>query len=448
MVEMLRLVQHTEHQPFTGKHKFLWRMFFPIFFIIISGICSEIHAQNVSETIISIDVKDTNAAEILEYIYKQYNIKIAYNSSELSKIKIDEYKAEKQNIDKIISNLLKNSVYSSKHIGNQIVIFKDESKNVAKNEHKELPSKEERLRLIVRDTIHHYDTVVVTKIETIHKIDTVKVYVEKVDTVFMNENVHDKLISKLFVKNIKHDEQFSLRLSYSQQLSFLNFKTKNEDMKEVVSLMKDAINFTSFRSTAINIDGEYNVSKWNFSVGISYNSYRHKFSFNKKEYEDPYYVLDTIDSYYGIDIHTFDTTFYHIIDTTYMSGNIHNYNHNEINKLSYLGFNIGVAYTFFKTERMSLYCNTSAYLDFLIKAQGAYISDDKTERVKLYDRDDFNKVKFACNISLGSRITLTESLDLIPEIYYKHYFGSITKNADFKTKLDALGIKLGICYYF
>lgn len=445
---MLKLVQHTEHQLYTKPHRFLWRVLISIFLIVISGIYSDIKAQNVSQTIISIDVKDTNAAEILESIYKQYNIKIAYNSSELSTIYIKEYKADNQSIDKIINDLLKNSEFSSKHIGNQIVIFKDEEKHIPKKEPKEILSKEERLKLIVRDTIHHFDTIVVTKIETVQKIDTVKVYVEKIDTVFMNENVHEKLISKLFVKNVKHDEQFSLRLSYSQQLSFLTFKTKNENKREIVNLLEDAISCKSLRSTAINIDGAYSVSDWNITVGISYNSYRHKFSFHEKEYEDPYYVLDTLDSYYNIDIHTFDTTFYHIIDTSYMSGNIHNYNHDEINKLSYLGFNVGIAYTFFKSQYFSFYFNTSANLDILINAKGAYISEDKTERVKLFDKNDFNKVKFACNFSLGSKISITESLDLIPEIYYKHYFGSITKNADFKTNLDVLGIKLGVCYYF
>lgn len=447
-VTMLNYILNIDFQINKTSRLKIWQLSFLILFIIAPLFGIKTQAQTNSETI-SVNAKDTSVADVFENINKQYNIKIAFNSSDLKKIRISEYQAENQHIDKIISDLLKNTEFSFKHIGNQIVIIKNESKDDEKNNKRELPSKEERLRLIVRDTIYQTDTIFVTKIETVHKTDTVKIIIPRVDTVFVDKNHdHNKTHSSLFIKNIDHNEQFSLGLSYSQQISFLNFKSKNEINNTYINDLKESINHIAFSNPSLRIEGAYRKSKWDISFGISYNSYKNMFSFVRTEYEDPYYLLDTIDTYYHIDNQTLDTTFYHIIDSTFMPGTEYNYSAHNKNHLSYLGIDIGLAYTFYDTKYLSLFVKTYVHLDFLIKANGMYITDNKDDRIQSFTKGDFKKVKFTGTISVGTKIGVTESLDLVPEIYYKHYFGSITHHEYIKTSLNLIGLKLGINYYF
>ncbi len=445
---MLNYTQNIDFQTNKTLNLKIWRFLFVLLFVVTPYFEIKIQAQTIPE-IISINAKETSVADIFENINKQYNIKIAFNSSDLKKIKVNEYKAENQHIDKIINDLLKNTEFSYKHIGNQIVIIKNEDKDTDDEEKRVLPSKEERLRLIVRDTIYQTDTIFVTKIETVHKIDTVKVIVPRVDTVFVDKKQNLSLIRpSLFVKTIDHDEQFSLGLSYSQQLSFLNFKSTNEFNNTYINDLKEAIDCITLNNFSLNVEGAYRKSDWDLSLGISYNSYKNSFSFVKTEYEDPYYLLDTIDTYYHIDNHTFDTTFYHVIDSTFMLGTEYNYNAYDKNRLSYLGINIGLAYTFYKTQYFSLFVKTYANLDFLIKSSGTYITDNKEDRIYRYTKDNFKKIKFTGTVSIGSKLSITDSFDLIPEIYYKHYFGSITQHESIKTNLNLIGIKIGIIHYF
>lgn len=416
-----------------------------------------ITAQNITDKIVSVDAKDTSVGSILETIYKQYNIKLAFNSKELKNIEVKEYKAENQTIDNVLRDLLNNTGYSYKPIGNLIAIYKDDS-NITENTAKSQKNKKtssppsSKPKETLKDTIHHTDTVMIIK--TIHDVDTVRITVKEVDTLFIYKKPTTKAklmeISKnLFAKDYSHNKKFSLRLAYSQQYSWLDITGKKSVNKEYLSQLKESINMQSLNNVAINLDGGYTFKNWDFTVGISYNSYRHKFSFNAIEWNDPYYVIDTIDRYSKINPITGDTIYFYLIDSTYTPGTQYRYKINDNNHISYFGINMATSYTFYKTERMILYLKAAANVDFLISANGSYIIDDSNyDRVQKLNKDVFEKTKFTYLIGLGSRIALTESIDIVPEIYYKHYCRSIIKDSSIKIKNNILSLKIGINYYF
>lgn len=443
-----RLTQLTYNQTNRSYNRFLLRMIVVLFCAVLSSFNHDTIAQNTTNSIISVDAKETSVADIFENIYKKYNIKIAYNSSDLKKIKVDEYKADNQHIDKIINELLTNTEYSFKHIGNQIVIYRDEAKKIEKKQERELPSREERLRLIVRDTIHYIDTIYLTKYETIQKIDTLRIVVKETDTVYIEKKPIIKTYKDLPTRKLIHNEQFSLKASYSQQMAILNFVNKDHPDDEFTNLLNETIDKISLRSFALNIDGTYNISDWDLSLGISYNSYKHNFSFERVEQDESYISLDTIDTYYDVDIITLDTTYYHIIDTTFIPGNIYKYNASSLNKVSYFGINAAVGYTFYRNHNIALYAKATAGIDILMRTKGKYLSEDASNRIIPLEKELLNKVKFTYGIGFGSKIALTEQLDFIPEIYYKHYCNSLSKNHHYQIKMNVLGIKLGFSYYF
>lgn len=452
MLKKVDISLNTDNQLYNNYLYTLKKYIFLVILFLNPCLYSSLSGQEVNHTIISIEAKDSSLADIFDDIYKRYNIKLAYNSSELKTIIIDHYHAENKTIENILNDLLKNTTYSHRSIGTQIAIYKDENKNPKPNTRQiTKPTTKNNTENIIRDTIYHTDTVYITKTETIYKVDTVRLHTKEVDTVIIYKKPTTKakfktFSSSLFAKDYSHNNQFSIRLSYSQQMSLLNLST-NTDKEEYLSLLDESIDNVSFNNISINLDGGYTLKNFDFSLGLSYNHYQHHFSFIKSEYEDEYFLTDTIDSYYIIDNMT-DTIYYHIIDTTFYPGTLHQYNTDDINRLSYFGINAGISYTFFKSQRLMLYVKANAILDFIVSSNGSYIVDSKYDRVQPINKDILITTQFAYQLGLGSRIAVSKSFDLVPEVFYKHYCGSITHSDVISMKHSAIGLKLGVHYYF
>lgn len=436
----------------------------PILIAIVST--TTLRAQDITDKQISISFENISVDAALNRLYKEYSIKLAYSASDLQGYQIKHYSAENKAVKDVLSDILANTGCSFKYIGNQVVIFKDrnitdkesnddnkhDSKKPKKEKHKEndLP----QVPLKVSDTVFVHDTITFVRTDTIVRTDTLikTETIRVVDTVivYKRPNIKKRMedVRRAFMGiDYTHNEKFSLRLSYSQYLTIINIGNNDID-HDYFEESLGALDRHSLRNYTVDLDGGYTYKNFDFNIGVSLNSLRHHFSFSDIIKDPSTFTIDTIDTYYNINSITHDTTYFHITDTVMIPGSEFKYNTFSNNNLLYLGLNFGVSYTFFRTERFNIFIKCRGDLNYLINAKGSFITENSNDKIKDLNIDEFNRVKFTLSGSIGVKYAISEDFDIVPEIYYNRYLGTITKEPLPTARLDCMGLRIGLYYYF
>jgi hypothetical protein len=429
--------------PYIGRQLFL-----VILFIIIE--CTPMFAQ--TDTLVNLDANNTKVSALLNRLRHEYKLNLSYNASDSAFNKEVSVKASNQPIREVLADLLRLSGHQYKIIDNQFVIFPLKEIPFPKTTlhptlNKDIPIEVKRTDTVYLDRIiHKTDTLV--RVDTIIQRDTVI----KLDTITVfREPTPEKLKSKIrniradvFNNDARRNEGWAVGFSYGKLLTDFKIKAIDKDSDELAEMI-DESEHLSFRSDLFSMNAVYNYYKFKAGITIDYSSITSKFNFNKVISTGGLYDVDTLDTYYtliGV-----DTNWVYITDSAWIPLNKTAYYYHQLNNLSYLNFLVNAAYAVIHNRNLELSLQTGIGLNYLLSTGGSTITKTTDYAVIDYKEMEFNKLNYSFMVGMGGRYKLNDAFDFTSEIYYLFQLKDIYQSNRVSSKLNGVGIKLGILYY-
>ena len=187
------------------------------------------------------------------------------------------------------------------------------------------------------------------------------------------------------------------------------------------------------------------VNRWNFSFGLRLSHFSQQFTQQYSVNTGGNYQTDTIDIYYTV-VET-DTSWYYVTDSSWIPLDSKEYNYERSNAVGYLEVNAAASYDFYKSANLRIYGKIGGQLGWMMYKDGIAIPDEEhAEGIPFSDLQFNTTYGFLAGLGLKSR--MTDRMDFNAELYYVRYFNQLVKEYEFDNKLNAIGLKIGLIYYF
>lgn len=447
ILEMKFVVENknTEKQGITLKFRAFGKAVF-LFFLLVS-FSKPLFSQSFNP-LISFSVESCSLDMVLEKLFAEYELNVAFSKAELSKIHIESYSCTYKSVEEVLGDLLKGTDYGYKRIGKQYVIRKEihlqeeESDNPQEVPKPVKPIKEtvqQKTDTVINktaDTVRIYDTTKV--IRTMMRYDTiVRVErIEKTDTVYA---VKYKGL-EIHWPEFKDSGWF---ISPSVAFGFPRF-----DFEDRLLADSGSIHIAPISAFGLGLDGGYKTNRFSFGLSLDYHSVKYRFSLEQMTYTGDYYVNDTLDSYYVVHPAMGDTSYYYILDSIYVPLETTHYSYRDVNRLDYLGIGMFASFDFWKREHFRMYLKAGASADFLLSASGSCQTAELPFHAGI-NNTQAESVKLSYYVGLGAAFKIVKQLELVPEVTYRKTNGPIyADDFPFDLRMRMWKLRLGFTYYF
>ena len=403
----------------------------------------EVQAQTFNP-LISFSVESCTLDIALEKLLAEYDINVAFSKAELSKIRIEKYSCSYKSAEEVLADLLKGTGYSFRKIGKQYVVRKNKATTPEAQDEQEEPISEitkhktETIMDKTGDTIRVFDTMQV--IRTVMRYDTIVRY----DSIFKVDTVFDIKYKGYEIKWPKFRDN-GWFISASMAYGFASISKKVDRTLASQNIDVDLLPSSDF---TVALDGGYKKNRLSAGMSLSYNSFRYRFHFDETTFTGDYYLNDTLDSYYVVHPSLGDTTYYYILDSTYIPLETTINSFRDVNRHDYFGISAFATYDVWRNAHFRLFVKAQATVGFLTLAEGSTLKQGQLAGDALTS-DDLVTTKFSYQIGLGGAWKVANRVELIPELYYRKTVGSLFQSVspiDMQAKF--FGLKLGLTYYF
>ena len=353
------------------------------------------------------------------------------------------YSAEGKDTDKILDEILINTGLEYKHIGNQIVLFQPKGGAIESigNEsglpnEENIPKENNLSGFISGGTILEYKLDTIYLMDTILRVDTIRL----LDTVFIEKTKPEptpsakikKIPVDFFQPGAIRDEGWAMDIFATPILSDFS--------------MVDGQNPFTLRSFSLGFDAVKLIERWNISAGLRLTQFNQKFKQQYSIQEGGFYNTDTIDAYYTvIDM---DTSWYYVTDSTWVPLQTVDYSYDQKNILGYLELNLSASYDIFQGQKTRVYLKAGGQISFLIYDNGIAIPDKNNGKGVNFDELQFNSINYSFLLGAGMKYRLADRADFFTELYYSRYLNQLTNDFPVNTNINAVGLKLGLVFYF
>ncbi len=415
-----------------------------IFVNIVVYCCavSPIHAQSISQSGINFDVVDQKLSSTLIRLSAETDINFTYNAADSIFDNYINYSAVNKEPLLILDDLLSKTNHSFKKIGNHVVIFYDSTK-VAELEEPIITENDSNAKSVVvptvitkyitrpvYDTIYLSDTVFQIKVDTVFIVDTVLVEKEK-----------PKNQDTVNIKEIPVDD-FNLRLSRESGWAGEVFIAP---ILTDFSLVRKN-NKITMHSFSLGVAVSRLLGNWNFKGGLKLTHFGEKFIHSYSIQDGGFFITDTIDEYYTVSHN--DTIYYYITDSTWKPISNKEYNYNINNRIGLFEFSLAVSYDFYTNDNLRLYGKLGGQVGVMIYNNGLAIPNaDNPDGVDFADLK-FRQQSLSALFGVGMKYRLNKNFDINTEINYVKYINDIVIDYPTSTKINGVGIKIGLIYYF
>ena len=398
--------------------------------------------------LISFSVESCTLDMALEKLFAEYELNVAFSKAELCKIRIESYSCNYKSVEEVLSDLLKGTDYGFKRIGKQYVISKNQQlQQEAPNIQQEItvttkPIKEDteqKTDTVVNhaaDTVRIHDTLMV--IRTVMRYDTVVrvEQIERIDTVYA---VKYKGL-EIHWPDFRDNGWF---VSPSVSVGFPRF-----GFEDKLGVDDGSIQIAPVSSFGVGFDGGYKTNRLSVGLGLAYRSAKYRFSLEQLVFDGDYYVTDTLDTYYVVHPVVGDTSFYYILDSTYIPLETTRYSYRDVNRLDYLCVGVFASFDFWKREHFRMFVKAGASLDFLLSATGSY----QTDRLPFHaaiERQQAKPVTLSYYVGLGAAFKVVKRVELVSEVSYRPTAGLLYQDGfPYDLRMRNWDVRLGLTYYF
>jgi hypothetical protein len=382
-------------------------------------------------------------SDILTKLSKSRNLNFSYDANNPVFDKIISYKASGEETDKLLLGVLSNTGIEYKQIGNQIVLYQSQDSQAESineqvqpgsqaNDTSEKPENEIIGALTIfeykLDTIYLMDTII--RVDTIRLTDTV--FIEKVKPESQNPSKIKKIPVDFFQTSQIRDEGWAMDVFAAPLLS--DFSLVNG--KKTFSLRSFSLGFNAVKL----------MNRWNISTGLRLTQFNQRFTQQYSETEGGFYKTDTSDAYYTVV--EMDTTWYYVTDSSWVPLQTIDYNYEQTNTLGCLELNISASFDVFQNQKTRVYLKAGGQVSFLIYKDGISLPDkDKGESVNFNDLQ-FNNINYSFLLGAGFKYRIGDKVDFYSELYYSGYLNTIVPDFPVDAKINAIGLKFGLFFYF
>lgn len=423
------------------------RLLFAVFFFMLTMLTA---AQQVEVKKYDFEVKNQPLDQVFKQLAALEKVHFSFNASDLATEKPVTYKGKNKTFREILTEVLAPSGNYFRFVGNQVVVFKpanaDENEvadtRAEEKQNKQTPDEKPALIIPVVQQLH--DTII--RVDTIWRTDTLV----KTDTVFIRELIKPEPLEpkpegkKSLRFEPDRDKGWQMGFTYAQMGNQFGFSTSETD-GELLRVVKESESI-SFRNFSLGAEAGYNTGKWSFNTGLQFTGFSNRFKFLDEQSIGGYYDVDTLDAYYTVVLT--DTTWIYITDSAYVPLDYRQYNYNQLNNLGYLEWQLSAAYNLYKKADMRVYASLGLVLSQLIYANGTLITDNNEFHGVDYDDIAIKPTLISYKMGLGFRKKLSDWFDFSGELFYRHSMNSVYKDYAIDKKINAIGLKAGIIYYF
>jgi len=396
-------------------------------------------AQSGTRATISLTFQNEKLSSVLQQISEKTGVNFSYDASDPVFDMPVSYVAKEELVDEVLQQVLSQAGLRYEHIGKQTVILHTSKETepvppavIVQQEPKpelEAENKQpEQLTEYVLDTVFLHDTIV--RIDTIRVTDTV--FVEKEKPQKQAPSKVKELPVDFFQPEAIRDKGWALGLFAAPLL-------------DDFSMVKDQKSF-SLRSFSLGVDVLKLLKRWNLQFGVRLTQFDHRFTQQYSQNEGGFYDTDTIDTYYTVT--DLDTTWYYVTDSSWVPVEIREYNYQHTNTLGYLVFNLSVSFDLYQDKKIRVYLKAGGELDLLMYRDGLAIFGDDQKETTDFDELDFNTTNYAISVGTGLKYRLADKLDFNTELYYTRHLNDLVPDVPLDTKINAVGLKLGLVFYF
>lgn len=396
------------------------------------------------DPLISFSVESCSLDIALEKLLAEYDINVAFSKADLSRIRIEKYSCSYKSSEEVLADLLKGTDYGFRKIGMQYVIRKNkasdpETKGVQDEPISEITKhKTETIMDKTGDTIRVFDTVQL--IRTVMRYDTIICYdsVVRVDTIF------DIKYKGYEIKWPKfRDNGWFISPSLAYEFANIDGSTQQELTDQNIS-----VNLLPSSDLNVAFDAGYKKNRISAGMSVSYNTLRYRFHFNETTFTGDYYLNDTLDSYYVVHPNLGDTTYYYILDSTYIPKETTLNSFRDVNRHDYLGLGAFACIDILRNAHFRLFVKAQGTFAFLIHAEGSTAKQGEVAD-NLLSVADLEHAKFSFQVGLGGAWKVANRVELAPEFYYRKTTGRLFRNdSPINMQAHFLGLRLGLTYYF
>lgn len=384
----------------------------------------------------SLNFQNEKLSYVLEKISEVKSLNFSYDANDPVYNTTINYALSDEEPDIMLDKVLSKTGLEYKKIGNQIVLFHLEEREIPEQTEvivipdEEAPSIDETAEVI---SFYEIDTIYIQ--DTIYKIDTIRVS----DTVFIEKEKPEKqtpskikdLPVDFFQKETNRDKGWAGGVFVAPLLSDF-------------SLVENNISFT-LRSFSLGIDVVKLVNRWNFAFGFRLSHFSQQFTQQYSVNSGGNYQTDTIDIYYTVV--EADTSWYYVTDSSWIPLESKEYNYERSNAVGYLEVNAAASYDFYKATNLRIYGKIGGQFGWMIYKDGIAIPDEANAEGVPFSDLQFNTT-YALSAGLGLKSRMTDRMNFNAELYYVRYFNQLVKEYEFDNKLNAIGLKVGLIYYF
>jgi opacity protein-like surface antigen len=397
-------------------------------------------AQSETQTKITLTFQNEKLSSVLQQISEKAGVNFSYDAGDPVFDMPVTYSAEQENVDVVLKDILSQAGLKYEHIGKQTVILHAQEEPeppapapVIQNEQPE-PEKStesaqpERITEYILDTIFLHDTIV--RIDTIRVTDTV--FVEKEKPQKQTPSKVKELPVDFFQSETIRDKGWAIGLFVAPLL-------------DDFSMVKDQKSF-SLRSFSLGVDALKLLKRWNLQFGLRLTQFDHRFTQQYNQNEGGFFDTDTIDTYYTVT--DLDTTWYYVTDSSWVPVEIREYNYQHTNTLGYLVFNVSASFDIYQDKKMRIYLKAGGELDWLMYKDGLAIFGEDQKETTDFDDLGFNTINYAFSLGTGLKYRLADKVDFNTELYYTRHLNELVPDVPLDTHINAVGLKLGLVFYF
>jgi len=407
-------------------------------------------AQQAGNQMLKLEVKQKSLGEALDQLYVNHHIKVAFNSSDQAFDEQVSVNLSATSPEQLLESLLTKRGYNFKKIGDQYIVFKfgepepmeiTPEADLSQNSPQKLSDTVFISKNILRfDTIVRTDTII--RIDTVVFRDTITIFKEAVE----RKRVKNKGVrSDVFNQTARKQEGHAVQVFYGRSLSNVQFEAEQQSMSILKESWENSVK-PGFRTQTLGFKYHFNAKKISFSSGIALTGFAEKFDYKRKISTGGFFDLDTLDTYYSIS--GIDTTWFHVTDSSWIPLDKRSFEYSGINKMGYLEWDVAAAYEIMSFRGVRVFVKAGVGLSALIYKSGTAISDKPDyEAIPMKDFE-METIRFSWMAAINTRIHITDAFDLVPEIYYRNYSGSLYKNYPVQRKQSLIGVNLGLIYYF
>lgn len=395
---------------------------------------------------ISFSINNVSVSDALEALSRVTGTTFSYNPDQLNSARNVKIDMHDRSLIEVLNAILGPAKFGYRLMGNQVIIYQNkpdveealDSETKDSRQEQELP-KEQKLQ--EKNILQNPDTVFLVK--EVH--DTIRLtdVVLKTDTVFQKIPTSvssGEIFRVILAKEMTADYKWDVGITAGYFIPNAVYSATGS-YSEKLTQYRESYSNNSFSGTA-GLDVRLSKKKWTAATGIHLTLFGQKLDYSYLQQEGGFFSKDTLDPYYTLI--EGDTTWYYIVDSTYVPIDNKLYNYKINNHHRYLEIPLVIQRNW-GYRSMLIFVRGGIIPGFFLGSSGQQILAEENGITSLKELKHKSMV-LSYTAGVGAAFPLGRKTILSTTLYFRNQFRSIYEDFPIETKFSGVGISAGLTY--